>query len=696
MRRLALAALALALLGAGAQAKTRGLVFGVSAYPNFPADKQLRAPAADVGRILRAFSTRGLKREDFVVLADGVEGARAAPTRAAILGELDRLGEEAGRGDLVVIYGSGHGSRQPSPAARKSDGLDQLFLPSDAAFGEGAKPFREAIVSTEFGDRIDRIRMKGADVWFILDACFSGAASRAAFETARDKSVEPNAGAVAFASALDPDKATPLAERAPLPDGAGKLVAFYASQPNETAREVALPASAPLAKRAWGSIFTLALAQALERGKGLTYRQTLVEAGRILRADAGFQSRQTPSFEGDGLDAPTPGARAAEGALWRVVGGTLRAGRLEGVDPGAILALYADVDAPPQTPLVFARVAEAEALQARLVAVRKGCDPRAGDCRDDPSASALAKAAYARLARPAPAARLTLSPLAVFPGAAEPAYVAAARVALDALTSGPLGERVAIDAAAPDLRLWATRDGVRFAPAGEDPTDVESGPLVPAAAFADPAQALSRAVARARQTLALRRIAADAPGSGALSASLEARRFPRDASGKCAFRSEGAALPEGEPLDICDKMIATFENQGREAVLPAIFFVDDGWNLIARRPACPVGLSVADRLEPGRRLSFEIPYAPRSISPGLAPLTANAVLAVAAPFRAGESDLPNLCGLAAYNDGAGATRGDDDDLDALTGGGRRGGARLPLEATAMSFASWRVRQPVKR
>ncbi|QLP96887.1 MAG: caspase family protein [Rhodoblastus sp.] len=296
---------------APAQAKTLGLLFGVSAYPNFPADKRLRAPANDVRRVMRALSARGLPTSDFIVLADGVEGTRGAPTRAAILGELDRLAASAERGDLVVVYGSGHGSRQAARAARKSDGLDQLFLPADAApnASAGAEPFSAAIVSTEFGARLDAIRLKGADVWFILDSCFSGAASRDVEGAARDKKIDPPQGEASVANALSPDRTTPLAEQPAPPPGAGRLVAFYASQPNETAREAALPANLPLAKRSWGSIFTLALAQALERSRGLSYRQTLVEAGRLLRADPSFQARQTPSFEGDGLDAPFPAAR---------------------------------------------------------------------------------------------------------------------------------------------------------------------------------------------------------------------------------------------------------------------------------------------------------------------------------------------------------------------------------------------------
>ena len=610
---------------------------------------------------------------------------------------LFRSGEEAERGDLVVIYGSGHGSRQAAQAARKSDGLEQLFLPTDAAPGEsGGAAFRNAIVSTEFGERLDRIRLKGADVWFILDSCFSGGASREAGGAVRDKSIEAGAIAVGVSSALAPETTTPLAERPALPLGAGRLVAFYASQPNETAREAALPVSLPLAKRAWGSIFTLALAQALERGRGLSYRQTLVEAGRVLRADAAFQSRQTPSFEGDGLDAPAPGAAAAAAASWRVEDGVLRAGALEGVEAGAVLALYETPVA--QAALARVVVTEAEPLQARLAMLKDGCDPLAGVCAAQDKPGLPARAAYARLIKPAPGAALRVAPPRAFPGMAEPPHASAARAAMEAAVAGPLAGKIALDEAAPDLIAWLTPAGVRFSPAEIDPAQVESGPGVALDALAQPdraAAALSRVLSRARQTIALQKLAAaSSPGAG-LVVTMEARRFGQDGAGKCAFKASGEPIEEGAAAGVCDKVVVSVENQGREASLPMVFFVDDGWNLIARRPACPVGLSVADRLEPGRRLAFEIPYHPRAISAGLAPQTVNGVFVVGAPFRAGEADLPNLCGLTALNDGAGgASRGEADDLDALIGGGRRGARRLELEASAMAFSFWPVRQPL--
>lgn len=701
---LLIAALLCALAPGAASARTRVLLVGVSDYPNFPADKQLQAPANDVRRMLAALKARGLADDDLAVLADGVEGTSGLPTRAAILAGLDRLAQEAEKGDLVIFYASGHGSRQASASRLKVDGLDQVFLPRDAgppAPGEAPNRFSQAIAGPDFGARLDAIRARGADVWFILDSCFSGSASRSVGEGVRDKKIAPEDIGLATATVMAPEKTTVLADLAPaLPPGSGRLVAFYASQPNETAREVALPPTAPMERRVWGSIFTSALSDVLKRRPDLSYRQLMVETGRVLRADAAFQARQTPSFEGDGLDAALPGATTDGGTLWRVSDGVLHAGRLEGVEPGAALALYDNPAGPDGKPTGHAMVKEADAVRATLAAVKPGCAPATARCATVADTPALKKATYARLVRPAPPAPFAISRPQPWPGRGAPDAATEARLrqALDAALAGPLKDRVRFDDAAPALVAWMVADGFRFMPDSLDPSDMEVGPhavLPPDMAPDAAATTIARTLLRARQ-LSLVQGLAGTGGSGDLGLSLSVRRFGFDArTRQCAFKDAPTEVGEDEHVTSCDKVQVTVENRSRRTLLAAIFFLDDGWNLIARRPTCPVGLSVSDRLEPGRRLMFEVPYHPRAIVPGLAPATSNGVLAIAVPFVEGETDLPALCALTGFNDAAGASRGDDGDgLDALLDGTARGG-RLPLESASLALSFWPISQPVK-
>ncbi|MCG5233725.1 caspase family protein [Xanthobacter oligotrophicus] len=702
-----LAALGCAVASPAATAKTRALLVGVSEYPGFAAEKQLKAPANDVRRMQGALKSRGIAEADLVVLADGVEGTAGSPTRAAILDGMERLAREAEKGDLVIFYASGHGTRQPSRTSLKVDGLDQVFLPRDASppGEEGPRNrFGNVIAGPDFGERLDAIRTRGADVWFILDSCFSGSASRAIGEGVHDKKIELEDIGLAASTAMAPEKASVLTDMAPaLPPGSGRLTAFYASQPNETAREVALPPGAPMDKRVWGSIFTTALTDVLKRAPSLTYRQLIVETGRVLRADAAFQARQTPSFEGDGMDGAVPGtAVAAAGTTWRVSAGVLHAGQIEGVEAGAVVALYDSAAPAAEKPTGYAMVEDVEATRARLAAVKPGCLPTTTRCPTVATSPILKQAAYARLARPAPPAAFSISHPRPWPGAGAPDAAAEARLGkgLEAALAGPLKDRARFDDAAPTLVAWMTADGFRFMPDGLDPLAVEAGPpaVIPPDANPDTAAAaIARAVLRARQLSRLQALASATSTNGGLDVSVDVQRFGLDpATRQCAFKGTATAVGEDALVKLCDKVQISVENRSTRPFLAAIFFLDDGWNMIARRPTCPIGLTVSDRMEPGRRLVFEVPYHPRAIIAGRAPTTTNGVFVMGVPFVEGETDLPALCALTGFNDASGqASRGDETGgLDDLIEGSTRGG-RLPLESASLSLVFWPISQPVK-
>ena len=338
--------------------------------------------------------------------------------------------------------------------------------------------------------------------------------------------------------------------------------------------------------------------------------------------------------------------------------------------------------------------------------MRAGCDPLKTECPRNDRGALPPKATYARLLKPARGAVLKISEPRPRPGApaADQARRDMVSAALRSVVEGPLKGRVSIDNGAPDLVAWINSEAVRFMPDGGDPARAEYGPSV-AHGQPDPealANGLTRALLRARQVMTLQRLEAGASG-GARSArtEIETRRFAFDAARRqCAFaNAKGETIAEGQPVAVCDKVIVTIENIGRQAIAPAVFFLDNSWNIIPRRPSCPVGLTVADRLEPGRRLSFEVPYNPRAVRPGLAPSTSNGVFVAAIPFVEGETAFPNLCALTAYNDAAGrSTRSmlDEDDLDQIVSGSSRNGARLPLESGALSLSFWPVTIPVRQ
>ena len=118
----------------------QALLIGVSNYPSLDKSLQLEGPANDVQLMRDLLMTTGFAESHIRVLADGVAGAAAQPTRAAILGELDGLADAAKKGDFVSLQFGGHGTQQPSRPGKvpvEADGLDELFLPRDVGQWDG-------------------------------------------------------------------------------------------------------------------------------------------------------------------------------------------------------------------------------------------------------------------------------------------------------------------------------------------------------------------------------------------------------------------------------------------------------------------------------------------------------------------------------------------------------------------------------
>ena len=119
--------------GVAAQAELRALLIGVSAYGSSSGLEPLKGPKNDVALLKDVLLGRGFSERNIVMLAERPD-ANGRPTRAAILGELDRLAEVAGRDDIIVIHFSGHGSQLPNDNFEQDpevDGQDEILLPAD-------------------------------------------------------------------------------------------------------------------------------------------------------------------------------------------------------------------------------------------------------------------------------------------------------------------------------------------------------------------------------------------------------------------------------------------------------------------------------------------------------------------------------------------------------------------------------------
>ena len=115
------------------QAARHALLVGVADYPNLPASLQLDGPAHDAEIVQAMLRQRGFKQDNIeqLITAEG----KTLPTRENILAALERLAASASEDDFYYLHFAGHGSRQPAKATDNTepDGLDEIFLPTDAA-----------------------------------------------------------------------------------------------------------------------------------------------------------------------------------------------------------------------------------------------------------------------------------------------------------------------------------------------------------------------------------------------------------------------------------------------------------------------------------------------------------------------------------------------------------------------------------
>lgn len=492
LRRLACALAIPTLLLAGAApapAETRALLIGVSDYDPASGIPSLKGPRNDVRLLREVLAGRGVR--DIRVLADGVEGSLGRPDRAEIVAELGRLAGDAAAGDLVIVTLSGHGTRQPDRDGDESDGLDEVFLPADAAQAEpGSREIPNALVDDELGRMVLAIRRKGADVFFVMDSCHSGSGLRAASAHVADRYVDP---AVLGIRAVETPAGAASAQAGVAgaeEDAPGRVVAFYAARSDEVAREVDLTPEAE-GDDGWYGLFTSRLAARLQSAGPVSYRQLYQAVLSDLNGSAApGAALQTPSWEGGLIDAAVLGGQDTLGLRqFAVAGDELSAGLVHGFGPGTLLALVADAADPAGAVLGLAQIEEAEPTLSYLRPVAADCAPEAGRLCE--RAGDLPGAArFARLvARPADMALRLAPPVALADGAALPGTdpLAAALDAAVAEVNGGGLARAEIDPAAAtvtvgagDGRLWfGRRVRIGETPVGLSWSPQDGTPLAP-------------------------------------------------------------------------------------------------------------------------------------------------------------------------------------------------------------------------
>lgn len=441
-----------------AWAENYALLVGASTYDNLEERYWLRGPANDVA-LVRTYLTEAspvpFATDNVLVLADGVEGSEK-PTLAAIRAGFAELASKVGEGDFVYLHFSGHGTQAPALVPDSEiDGLDEMFLPVDIGpWNDTVGTVENALVDDEIGELIGALRAKGASVWAVFDSCHSGTVTRAApgdGDEVRMRKLDPLALGVpddAMVDAQSTSRALPdPRQRAESPAGealaadGGGFVAFYAAQTNETTPEKRLPRGKP-GRKSQG-VFTFTIFETLAENPGLTYRQLGQE---ILRKYVvNNLALSTPMFEGD-LDAFVFSGEAGEKIVqWPMKEGefglTVKAGHLQGLSQGDVLAVLPTAASPITDALGYVAVTYADTFVADLEPVEHD-----GVAAADPSD--FPRGAFARKLEDAVDFSLTVA------------------LPDTATSTGALAEALQI------LQEDAAGTRVRFVPAGAEDADV--------------------------------------------------------------------------------------------------------------------------------------------------------------------------------------------------------------------------------
>jgi hypothetical protein len=341
-----------------------GVVVGVGHYEHLDPSLSLDGPSNDVPLVVTWLRRQGVPRRHLTVLADHVASADGLPTRAAILDALDALAGRMHAGDIAFLYFAGHGSQQPQGGREwsKADGLEEIFLPRDVGRWDGAAGRVEgAIVDHEIGRVVQALRARGIFVWLVFDSCHSATISRSLLVPhVRSRAVAPiQLGIPPVAGSGAPRRDSGAGRLVKLQGSGltGGYVAFYASQTTESAPELPLPAGEP--GRKVHGLFTYAILRALTTAPAGSYREL---AHRVLAFYASTFPATTPEFEGS-LDSPigAPAAPLLAPSTWPALhsGQNFRidSGRLNGVTPQSLLALYAAIPASRDAaPIALLRV----------------------------------------------------------------------------------------------------------------------------------------------------------------------------------------------------------------------------------------------------------------------------------------------------------------------------------------------------
>ncbi len=226
----------------------------------------------------------------------------AKATRAGILSALEQMLGRVKRGDLFVLYYTGHGTVFPDQDSELRDETqvitpvgsngplptgryDNALVPFDASQNTSGKPWGNLILDDELHVIFARFAAAGCNVVFVSDSCYSGSLARDLGDDDFQPKYLPPAQLPAQSTNRSARPAlTELVAQDKAPDYQGRVLVFGSSSDTQ-----------PSIATKKGSLFTLALTEVLRSQPRISYQQ-LFQQVRTLVAQVSKGS-QTPQLD---------------------------------------------------------------------------------------------------------------------------------------------------------------------------------------------------------------------------------------------------------------------------------------------------------------------------------------------------------------------------------------------------------------
>ena len=298
----------------------------------------------DILLIQETLRKQNFPPENIMVVKD------AAATKAEIIKALDKLAQNAGPGDIVVIHFSSHGQQLEDDGDDEMDKLDEAIVPYDAIYNSNPVEFQKYaggyLRDDLFGEKIIAIRnslgSKG-DLLVLMDACHSGTGTRGA-TTSLARGNKPPMVSDKFDTKKETvnDEAGVFKEstKAKLKPGAATYVVISGAQAQQLNYE-----TFDENKNAVGSL-SYAFSKALSTLEGTySYRGLFASIEGIMREKS---PKQKPVLEGDGTDRELFGGKyVKQKAYFTVLPKQsnsevieLNGGTVSGITEGSVVSFY--------------------------------------------------------------------------------------------------------------------------------------------------------------------------------------------------------------------------------------------------------------------------------------------------------------------------------------------------------------------